>query len=110
MQVGVDTGLILRYVTISSDDEWDHYEELYGRAIERYTHLHPRDPNMPSLQARIRRWRDGYFRWERDTLGFALSLSNALRIIVWRSLALAAAHDVLAVPPVAQPGLRVVLP
>ncbi len=35
---------------------------------------HPDDPDAPAMLDRIRRWRDGYLRWGRDTMGFALYL------------------------------------
>ncbi|HYM82385.1 MAG TPA: methyltransferase domain-containing protein [Candidatus Limnocylindria bacterium] len=67
-------GLIPLYVCVSSDQDWDHYEGLYARAIERYAAAHPEDPDRDRMLERIRNWRDAYFRWGRDTLGFALYL------------------------------------
>ncbi|MCC6194158.1 MAG: class I SAM-dependent methyltransferase, partial [Burkholderiales bacterium] len=32
------------------------------------------DPDVPAMLERIRKWRDGYLRWGRDTLGFAVYL------------------------------------
>jgi ubiquinone/menaquinone biosynthesis C-methylase UbiE len=72
--VGVEEGLVPLYSTVSSGDEWDRYEGLYLRAVERYTAEHPEDPDTPALRDHIRRWRDAYLRWGRDTLGFGLYL------------------------------------
>lgn len=70
----VAAGLTPLYAAVSSDDDWDHYEGLYCRAMERYLAAHPDDPDAPAFRQHIRRWRDGYLQWGRDTLGFALYL------------------------------------
>lgn len=70
----VAAGLVPLYSVVSSDDEWDHYEGLYCRAIERYVAAHPDDPDSAEFSAYIRRWYAGYLRWGRATLGFGLYL------------------------------------
>ena len=72
--VGVIHKLIPMYASVCNDDEWDRYEWLHLRNIERYALQHPDDPDVPALLARIRPWRDLYLRWGRDTLGFGLYL------------------------------------
>jgi SAM-dependent methyltransferase len=74
VQAGVDAGLVPMHATTASIDEWDEYEWKYCRSIERYAREAPDDPDVPAMLDRIRRWRDGYLRWGRDTLGFALYL------------------------------------
>jgi SAM-dependent methyltransferase len=74
VQAGVDVGLIPMHATTASQDEWDEYEWKYCRSIERYAREQPEDPDVPAMLERVRRWRDGYLRWGRDTLGFALYL------------------------------------
>ena len=74
VQAGVDVGLIPMHATTASADEWDEYEWKYCRSIERYAREMPDDPDVPAMIERIRRWRDGYLRWGRDTLGFAAYL------------------------------------
>ena len=71
---GLDEGLLPLYAAVSSEDDWDHYEGLYARAIELYALAYPDDPDTPAMLARSRTWRDAYLRWGRDTLGFALYL------------------------------------
>ena len=71
---GAREGLVPLYSCTSSEEEWDHYEGLYLRAVERYAAAHPEDPDSPAMQAHIRRWRDNYLRWGRHTLGFGLYL------------------------------------
>jgi SAM-dependent methyltransferase len=74
VQAGIDAGLIPMHATTSSTDEWDEYEWKYCRSIERYAREMPDDPDVPAMLERIHRWRDGYMRWGRDTLGFAAYL------------------------------------
>ena len=74
VQAGIDAGLIPMHATTSSMDEWDEYEWKYCRSIERYAREMPDDPDVPAMLERIHRWRDGYMRWGRDTLGFAAYL------------------------------------
>ena len=71
---GIATGLVPLYATVSTDDEWDHYEGLYARAVERYVHAHPDDPDAPAMRERIRAWRHTYLKWGRETLGFGVYL------------------------------------
>ena len=59
---------------VSSDRDWDRYEDLYARTMEVYVATHPDDPDTPEMRERIRRWRETYLRWGRDTLGFGLYL------------------------------------
>ncbi len=74
VQLGLDEGLMPIYACVSSKDEWDHYEGMYLAGIERYVTQHPDDPDCDEMITRIRRWRDGYYRWGRDTLGFGIYL------------------------------------
>ncbi len=74
VQAGIDAGLVPMHAATASPDEWDEYEWKYSRSIERYARERPEDPDVPAMLARIRRWRDGYLRWGRDTLGFAIYL------------------------------------
>jgi ubiquinone/menaquinone biosynthesis C-methylase UbiE len=71
---GTAAALVPLYAAVSSDDEWDHYEGLYARAVERYVHAHPEDPDAGAMRERIRAWRHAYLKWGRETLGFALYL------------------------------------
>jgi hypothetical protein len=74
VQAGVEAGLIPMHAVTASRDEWDEYEWKYCRSVERYAHEQPADPDVPEMLAEIRRWRDGYLRWGRETLGFAVYL------------------------------------
>ncbi len=74
VQAGIDAGLIPMHATTANLDEWDEYEWKYCRSIERYAREQPEDPDVPAMLERIRKWRDAYMRWGRDTLGFAVYL------------------------------------
>lgn len=74
VSLGAVAGLVPLYSCVSSEDEWDHYEGLYGLAVERYAAEHSDDPDVPAFLERSRSWRDTYLRWGRDTLGFGLYL------------------------------------
>jgi SAM-dependent methyltransferase len=74
VQAGIAAGLVPMHAMTATRDEWDEYEWKYSRSIERYAREQPTDPDVPAMLERIRRWRDGYLRWGRDTLGFALYL------------------------------------
>lgn len=71
---GLAEGLESRGTCVSSEDDWDRYEGLYARTVEQYATEHPEDPDTPAMRDRIRRWRETYLRWGRDTLGFGLYL------------------------------------
>jgi SAM-dependent methyltransferase len=74
VQAGIGAGLIPLHAFVASPDEWDEYEWKYSRSIESYALERPDDPDVPAMLERIRRWRDGYLRWGRDTLGFGVYL------------------------------------
>ena len=74
---GIELGLTFLYSMPSREDEWDRYEMLQARAAERYAVAHPDDPDVPELLDRMRRGRDAYLRWGRDTLGWSVYLFGA---------------------------------
>jgi hypothetical protein len=74
VKAGIDAGLIPVHAMTASEDEWDEYEWKYSRSIERYAGEQPDDPDVPDMLDHVRRWRDAYLRWGRDTLGFGLYL------------------------------------
>ena len=60
------------YSTTASLDDLDHYEGLYTLAVECHVAANPNEPDLSQLLQRSRRWRSGYRRWGRDTLGFGI--------------------------------------
>jgi hypothetical protein len=69
-----DRGLGIVWSRVSTDAEWDRYEGLYRVAMHRHLADHPEDPEAAAFRERSERWYDGYLRWGRDTMGFALYL------------------------------------
>lgn len=74
VDLGVSKGLVPLFATTASDQDWDHYEWSYSRAIENFAGANPGDPDTPALLDRIRAWRRVYLEHGRDTLGFGLYL------------------------------------
>jgi SAM-dependent methyltransferase len=74
LAAGIEEGLVPLYSRASNDDEWDHYEGLYARAVERHLVAHPRDPDHAAMRDKIRGWREAYLAWGRETLGFGYYL------------------------------------
>jgi len=71
---GVAEGLTPLLALVSNGDEWDRYETLQWRAAARHAAVHPDDPDVPELLARVERNRHEYLTWGRETLGWALYL------------------------------------
>lgn len=67
---GQATGLTLLHSETSSTDDWDDYEGLRLRAVERCVHEHPGDPRALAFRDRIREEYREYLSWRRDALGF----------------------------------------
>ena len=74
VQAGIDAGLVPMHAVTADADDCDEYEWRYCRAIERYAREQPDDPDVPAMLVRVRRWRDAYLRWGRETLGFGAYL------------------------------------
>ena len=72
-------GLIPLYATVSSDDEWDHFEWSHLLKILREAEADPGDTALAARLTRSREWRDGYLRWGRSTMGFGLYLFHVPR-------------------------------
>jgi len=77
VQIGQALGLRLEYALTSTLDEWDRYEGLQWHAVAAYARAHPDDADLPIVQERIRRARETYLRWGRETLGWAVYLFRA---------------------------------
>ncbi|MCO4763892.1 MAG: methyltransferase domain-containing protein [Myxococcales bacterium] len=67
-------GLIPLYTLAATIAEMDHYDGLYRAEIERYIAENPNDPDSALMAERIRSWRDAYYRWGRDAMGFGYYL------------------------------------
>jgi SAM-dependent methyltransferase len=69
---GEARGLELAYSLVSSEDDWDRYEGLQWYSVSEYARAHPEDPDLPEIVGRVRKERDVFLRWGRETLGWAI--------------------------------------
>ncbi|QEL56828.1 class I SAM-dependent methyltransferase [Chromobacterium paludis] len=67
-------GYRLLQAAICGEEEWDAYEDGYYNAMMRYLARHPQAPEHEAFAERMRRWRQIYLNWGRDTLGFGCYL------------------------------------
>jgi SAM-dependent methyltransferase len=74
IEVAASMGLGLAWCAITSDATWDNYEELYRLSMLQHLDRHPEDPDRDAFRQRSDHWYDGYRRWGRNTMGFALYL------------------------------------
>lgn len=58
------------YALMSNEDDWDRYEGLRTRALQRWLVDHPDHPDRDELDPT--RARDAYLRWGRDQLGWGI--------------------------------------
>jgi len=65
-------GLTCVYTVVSTQQDFDHYETLTWMAIIDYAQANPTDPDTPELLARLKKEKEIYLRWGRDTMGWAL--------------------------------------
>jgi len=63
-------GLVPLYAAVSSDDEWDDFEWAHRRRHEEDAAFGPKTTQAQEDLAQSRRWREGYLRWGRSTMGF----------------------------------------
>lgn len=71
---GVRLGLRPWLAFASSRADWDRYETLQWRAVERFLADHPDDADAAETRLRLDRNREEYLRWGRDTLGWSVYL------------------------------------
>ena len=71
-EVGRELGLELVYTLVSSQDDWDRYEGLQWYAAVAWAVGHPDDPDVDEVLERVRKGREIYLRWGRETMGWAI--------------------------------------
>ena len=72
VRAGEEAALVPICTAVSTEDEWDRYQGLYTHAVEEFAAGHPEDPEAEGMWLRIRRHREAWEHWGRDTLGFGL--------------------------------------
>jgi SAM-dependent methyltransferase len=61
----------IAYLTTSTTAEWDHYEGLYRSTMLAWLADNASDPDAEDFRRHSDRWFEAYWRYGRDTLGFA---------------------------------------
>jgi SAM-dependent methyltransferase len=74
VEVGARLGLTPTYALAGDETDFDRYEALQWRAVDRHACENPLDPDAPELVERVARERRTYLTWGRATLGWALYL------------------------------------
>lgn len=69
-------GMDLLYSMTSTEDEWDDYEGLCLRAVERWAAANPDHPRRESTLTRAHDWYSDYLAWRRECLGFGFYLAR----------------------------------
>jgi len=69
---GQKIGLECIYTITASQHEWDHFEGAFWLAAERELLQNPEDAQMAEKVKRRRIWKNAYWQWGRDTMGFGL--------------------------------------
>jgi SAM-dependent methyltransferase len=67
-----EEGLTCLYTLVSNHDDWDHFETYQIWAVDDYIRANPDDPDNQEILEKTRRIKEIYFRWGRDTLGWAI--------------------------------------
>jgi hypothetical protein len=66
------SGLPVVSVIASSEDDWDRYETLHWKAVERWLADNADDPDAADIRTRHERHKRAYLRHERELLGWAI--------------------------------------
>ena len=64
-------GLSLVWMRGVTDQEWDRYEMLQTASLDRFARENPDDADLDEIRKKLLPSKEAYFRWGRDTLGFA---------------------------------------
>jgi len=70
--LAVAEGFTPMYTTAVTQDELDHYEGMCSLSVERFLRANPGDAHAGAFREHVRRWRDAYLRWGRDSVGFGI--------------------------------------
>ena len=64
-------GLACVWMRGVTEQEWDRYEMLQLASLDRFAGEHPDDDDLAEIRAKLLPSKEAYFRWGRETLGFA---------------------------------------
>lgn len=74
VEIAQAQGLSPLWTAVSSDAAWDRYEGLYRLSMAGHLERNPDDPEHDAFSRRSEDWYEGYLKWGRETMGFALYL------------------------------------
>lgn len=69
---GEKLGVECIYTLTATQAEWDHFEGAFWMAAERERLQHPDDPQIAEKVNHRRNWKNAYWQWGRETMGFGL--------------------------------------
>ncbi len=72
VEIGQKLGLELVYTLLSNQDDWDRYEGLQWYAAAEWASEHLGDPDVGEVLKRVRKNKENYLKWGRETLGWAI--------------------------------------
>ena len=72
--MGDQYGLTCVYTMASDTEDWDSYEAPHWWAASEYADEHPDDPDLPEILENMKKYRETYLRYGRDTMGWCLYL------------------------------------
>lgn len=70
--MGDDVGLTCVYTLASDVEDWDEYETPHWWAVSEYSDSNPDDPDLPEIWESIRKNRETYLKYGRDTMGWCI--------------------------------------
>jgi cyclopropane fatty-acyl-phospholipid synthase-like methyltransferase len=72
VKIGEEEGLDCIYTLVSEKDDWDHYETLQWLATDEFIKSYPEDKDIQDLCERVKKMKEVFLRWGRDTMGWAI--------------------------------------
>ena len=72
IEVAEKEGLNCIYTLVSNHDDWDNYETLQWWSTNEYLSENPDDPDNQELISKVKKAKESYLLYGRDTLGWAI--------------------------------------
>ncbi|MBN1266540.1 MAG: class I SAM-dependent methyltransferase [Anaerolineales bacterium] len=72
VEAGQEIGLEVVYTLVSNQDDWDRYEALQWYAATEWAGEHADDPDVEEVLNQVRKNRENYLRWGRETFGWSI--------------------------------------
>jgi SAM-dependent methyltransferase len=70
--MGDEYGITCVYTIASDLMDWDRYEAPHWWAVSEYVDNHQDDPDLPEIIENMKKYRDIYLRYGRDTMGWCI--------------------------------------